>query len=718
MIDLNAPVQTVLGVDLAADSEDPLLLHVMPAPPQVALVEGSPDLQLLRFVQDGALTGGHLRLSVDLRHEPELLDEVVAELNRDPARAARPFRIAPAAVSRAAAQLVFLGQEPNGQGGLTPMLSRPYADAIGQLPAPHTASFSVELTPAGVQILEAALRSAGAPIAVVVRLDVEGLWPAQRVVARVDWGRVYDHLSTHLKQGWLLGVDDIARVVEQLREDRSIQISAVQSLSPEDGGSPAELDAALAWIQRELVERFCEPVLPLARTPAHASLGTMGEIFGVGTSFAAKALTQVERAVATVDFQVARVLTRNYTVQSHLADVLMGSPMDDHIADAGLDHPFFQRFALRVRAAQPLAELHLAEVVGELAYGSAHLPVRLVPDAPEATVDCWADASADRSWTFSATARFADDAPLGGGSQLLPSLTGRTRELPLDLAQLLGLAAITLDQPPDARVLFSTATVRHWRGAEQRAERDLTLTPDARTAVAWFADREPGDRLDATARHLLADGRQLTGPTVDVDSTQVVLPPPIPAHLSVQLIAADDWAAAGVTLTAVALQRVAADQDAARTLTVLLDRPGAVAEASLDLPDPTDRRYRYRCTRTTSTGEIADGWLTTDLPVLLVGGAGGELLVVDVTPVGPELATAGITLIEVDLLYVDAVHQIRDQQTEVIRAVADRPRWQVRLADSSRRGYEYRITMHRTSGAVTVGDWTPATDRLLVVPVV
>ena len=118
------------------------------------------------------------------------------------------------------------------------------------------------------------------------------------------------------------------------------------------------------------------------------------------------------------------------------------------------------------------------------------------------------------------------------------------------------------------------------------------------------------------------------------------------------------------------------------------------------------------------TGEIADGWVTTDLPVLLVGGAGGELLVVDVTPVGPELATAGITLIEVDLLYVDAAHQIRDQQTEVIRAVADRPRWQVRLADSSRRGYEYRITMHRTSGAVTVGDWTPATDRLLVVPVV
>ena len=415
MIDLNAPVRTVLGVDLAADSEDPLLLHVMPAPPQVALVEGGPDLQLLRFVQDGALTGGHLRLSVDLRHRPELLDEVVAELNRDPARAAQPFRIAPAAVSRATAQLVFLGQEPNGQGGLTPMLARPYADAIGQLPAPHTASFSVELTPAGVQILEAALRSAGAPIAVVVRLDVEGLWPAQRVVARVDWGRVYDHLSTHLKQGWLLGVDDIATVVEQLREDRSIQISAVQSLSPDAGGSPAELDAALAWIQRELVERFCEPVLPLARTPAHASLGTMGEIFGVGTSFAAKALTQVERAVATVDFQVARVLTRTYTVQSHLADVLMGSSMDDHIADAGLDHPFFQRFALRVRAAQPLADLHLAEVVGELAYGSAHLPVRLVPDAPETTVDCWADASADRSWTFSATARFADDAPLGGG---------------------------------------------------------------------------------------------------------------------------------------------------------------------------------------------------------------------------------------------------------------------------------------------------------------
>lgn len=732
MLDLNAPTRSVLGVELAADTADPLLFHAFPAPPQVAVLEGRPDVELLRFVRDGSLTGGHLRLSVDVGHPPGRLDEVAAALTAERVGATEPNRVSPVVVTAAVAQLVFLGREPNDQGGLSPLFTRPYADATAQISPPHLASFAVDLTPEGVGVVEAALRSpdtgpstdAGGMLAVVYRLQVEGLWPAQRVVARVDWGRAYEQLSVHFKQGHLLEVTDLAQVVEELREDSAIVVSAVQSLTPEQGGGPGDLDVANAWIQRELVERFCEPVLPLDRRPAHVSLGTAGEIFGVGTQFAARHLTSVERAVATVDFQRAAVLVRSYTVQAQLADVLPVGDVSGFIVDAGLDHPFFSRFTLRVRAAAPLADLHLEEVAGDFAYGTAHRPIRLTPDAAEAMLDSWADASPDRSWAVQVTARFAADAPIGPDRQVvLAPITGDNRELTLDLEQLLGLARVDLAQAPDPRVLVSTATVRHWRPVtgpdevarwQQQAEQACALTGEQPAATAWFADRRPSDRLDVWVRHLLADGRMVTGDPLPVDSTAVVLPPSIPTALTVQLIADDDWAADGVRQIAVALQR----QEDDPALTVMLTGPGATVVADLDLPDPVDRAYRYRTTRLlTAGGEVVDDWRSSDRSVLLVGGSAGQQLVVDLTPVGLELPTAGVLLVEVELLYLDPAHQVRDQQTLVVRALADRPRWQVPIVDPSRRSYQYRVTVHRTAGGVTVGDWTTATDRLLPIPI-
>src|SRR5262245_7255413 len=109
--------------------------------------------------------------------------------------------------------------------------------------------------------------------------------------------------------------------------------------------------------------------------------------------------------------------------------------------------------------------------------------------------------------------------------------------------------------------------------------------------------------------------------------------------------------------------------------------------------------------------------METDVPVVLVGRTAANLLAVEITPVGPEPSTAGVLLIEVELLYVDAVNQRRAHDTKLVRALVDRPRWDVELADPTQRTYEYRITVHRTSGASDVGLWTKSSDRILVVPV-
>jgi hypothetical protein len=90
-----------------------------------------------------------------------------------------------------------------------------------------------------------------------------------------------------------------------------------------------------------------------------------------------------------------------------------------------------------------------------------------------------------------------------------------------------------------------------------------------------------------------------------------------------------------------------------------------------------------------------------------------------VTPIGTELPQAGIRLIEVELSYIDAENQIRDEKTVVIGARSDRFRWEVPIHDLQRRAYEYRIKTHRiTGGPPEIGPWTTTTERILPVPIV
>lgn len=710
MLDLGAPTRHVEGVELAADDRDPQRFHALPPAPRVAFYDGVPALQLLRFVADSKLTGGHLRMQTLVAHQPGTLERVAETLS---AEHGAPVSVGPVPVTATTAELLFVGREPTAQGGLSDVLARPFAAESALVQAPHIASFAVPLTAEAVGLVEAALRSAGAPLAVTQRLRVEGVWPAQRVIARVDWSRVYDHMSEALKSGRLLTVTDIERVTERLVEERAVVIDAVQTLVPEPGEPPPDLAAALAFVQREIVERFCEPVMELSREPAKASLGTAGEILGVGTSFAAKRLTQIERATAELDLSASRIVSRTYTVQSHLADLLSGVDPQGLIVDAHPDHPFFRRFDIRVRAAAPLADLHLAHVLVDVDYGTVKLPMRLAPEAPEATGDCWADASPGGTWTLSARATFTPEAPVDAGAEVvLDPISGSGREVTLDLEEMLRLTPLRLSATLDERVLMTSARVTHRRGAELISDRELQLAPGAPEVTAWLRDRRPADRVEAFATHLLQDQRIVAAPPVVADSRIVRLPPPFPGRMTVQLYAGDDWD--GVSRIVVALQKTGSEA----TGTVTLTAAGSVAAVALDLPDPADRRYRYRATRISAAGvEQEDPWVETDRPAVLLGGVSGDRMVVELTPIGPEPASAGIRLIEVALSYIDAEHQLRDQQTKHIQALADRPRWEFAIADPARRTYEYRITVHRTTGAKTVGPWTRSSDRILPIPI-
>lgn len=718
MLDLHAPTRTVAGVDLAADSGDPRAFHVLPGPPRVAAGDAGPELVLLRFHgDDGALTGGHLQLTVEAGHPAERLEAartaLAAELGDD------RVELRPLIPAAASAELLFLGRETDADGGLGGLVRRGFGTSPAVFDPPHRARFAVDLDAAGVRLVEAALASGGAPVGVVYRLTVEGLWPATSVVARVDWQRVYDHFSVHRRRGSVLLVEDLKQITERLIEEKAIEIHAVQSLAPAEGEEAPGLDVALAWIQREVMERFCEPVMELSRTPARASLGGVGEVFGAGSAFAIKATTQIERLTGEIDLGRSAVVARTLTVQAHLADLLGGAPLDAHVADAARDHPFFRRFGLRVAATRPLPELHLAETVLHFRYGTHASSARLDAGTSEARFETWADASPDGSWSLAPELRFDGDAPVAGGETLRPAAIGGTsRELALDLEALAGLRRLKLVAPADPRIVATRVEVEHRRDGSRRGGHEVMLAAPAagETGAAetelWLSGFLPGDRIEVKPSYLTADGRLLEGAPLLADTRVLRLPPPFPGTMTVQLVADDDWSELERVL--VAIEKTAGGPSGAFVLTA----PGELVPVALDLPDPGDRGYRYRVTRTLAGGAVEeDPWVTADASVLVVGRVAADRLVVDVTPVGPELAAAGILAIEVELLYVDVDNRLRETETVVLRARADRPRWSIAIADPGRRSYEYRVTVHRTGGARETGPWTRTSDRILPIPV-
>ena len=714
MLDLELRTRTVAGVDLAGDDEDRFAYYVLPPAPCVAERDGKPAINLLRFVRDGALSGGHLELELELAHPQSVLDAARQQLQDALKDNSNRVTLRPLPLLAGSAELMFVGRETSSDGSISALLRRRYGAATPSLQPPFTAAFSVLLSPEGVQLIDAALRSGAAPIGAIYRLQIEGLRPAQKILAHVDWSRVYEHFSSHFKEGELFAVEDIQKLSEQLIEKKAITIQVVQAIAASDGAPPPDIAPALQWIQREIAEKCCEPTITLSRAPAHASLGTLGDMFGVGSCFTVKRLTQIEQTTADIDFSRDVVVVRTLTAQANLVDLLGGAPVDEHIGDAGLHHPFFDRVSLHLTTARPLCATFTSEVIARFNYGQTQVPIRLTADTAEGQAEAWADQAADRTWTLPVDLTLAADAPVDPGAVLhLPALSGQSRELRLDLERMLNLWSVEVRASADDRVLMTRVALQQTRGGKPVGDaRETMLVPQATRQLVWMRGFEPGDQITASVRHLLKDNRMIELQPFTVETRVVRLPPAFPATMAVQVFSDDDWS--GLDKVVATLQKNPDSQAA----TFLFDKPGMAVAVDLDLPDPVDRSYRYKVARTLEDGtEKEDDWQTTDRSVLLVGRVASDMLVVDVQPVGPELPQAGIYMIEVQLQYLDAANQILNNPTAIIRALADRYHWVVPIKNPNLTSYEYRVTTHRTSGATQIGPWTTTSDRILAIPI-
>ncbi|MDM7853462.1 hypothetical protein [Cellulomonas alba] len=709
MLDLAGSTRTVAGVTVAPDVDDPARFLVVPATPRVDVGAAGPDLQLLRFVTGGALTGGYLRMGVSLAVDDAAVDAATAALTDE---AGRPVVLAPLPVLSGAADLTFFGRADPQPGVVSPIVRTTYGSAVLGFAAPHRAAFAVTLTADGVRMVEAGLRAGALPVGVTCRYVVEGLWPAVHVVARVDWSAVYDYVSSTYELGLLLFREQVDHLVQQLQQKSAVSVTVVRSdaAGTDPATTSAAVAAALDFVQTTLLDRLCEPVLPFG-TDAAGAVGDSATQLALGAAYRVTALHLTESETDVFDLSQARVQTRTLTAQASLGALLGATDPGAVIVDAGADDPFFSRFHLDVTTARPPGDLGVAAVVLDVRYGSQDGPIRLTPDEPTGSFECFADASPDRSYVLAARVQLAPDSPVDPGAEVdLPPVHDTARQVTLDLEAALGLVRLDLEGPADDRVVASAVTVTHRRGDAALASRDVALTAARRAGTATFRDHRDGDRLVVGGVHQLADGRQVPIPDVPVETSVYRLPDPYAGSITVLVTTDTTWT--DLTAVVVAL----AKDETAQPATLAFAAPGSQAVA-LDQTDPTDRSYRFRVTRTAGGVTTTDDWRTSDAPVLAVGEVQTGDLVVDIMPVGPELTSAGLRTITVELVYVDVAHQVRDEHTVVIAARADTFRWDVHLADPTLRDYQYRVTRQLLTGEVRAGPWVDGHDALLPVPV-
>jgi|GEM_PF-6800231 len=710
MLDLAGSTRTVAGVTVAPDTDDPTRFLVLPGTPRVdATTSSGPDLQLLRFIEGGTLTGGYLRLGTSLAVDDAAISAATEALSAD---AGRPVILGPLPVLSGTAELVFFGRQNPQPGVTSPIVRAAYGSAVLGFNAPHRAAFAVSLTADGVRLVEAGLRGGALPVGVTCRYAVEGLWPAARVLAVVNWSAVYDYFSSTYQLGLLLFREQVDDLMQRLQQNGAVTITAIQSdaAGTDPSTTSAAVAAALDFVQTALLDRMCQPALPFG-TDAANTVGDSSKALALGSAYQVTALHLVQTATDRLDFTQGRVQTRTLTAQASLTELMGAVDPNSVIVDAGADNPFFTRFHLDVTTARPPADLGIGAVLLDVRYGTADGPIRLTTDQPTGAFDCYADASPDHSYTLTTRVQFAADSALDPGVEVdLAPTKDTARQVTLDLEAALGLVRVELEGPADARVVATAVTVTHRRDDTSLTSRDLALTAARATATAVFRDHRDGDELVIGGIHQLADGRQVPVPDTTIDTSIYRIPNPYAGSFTVLVTTDTTWT--DLTQVVVAI----AKDETAVPVTLAFAAPGSQATA-LDQSDPTDRSYRYRVTRVAGGVTTTDDWKTGDAPILNVGEVQTGDLVVDITPVGPELTTAGLRTITVDLVYVDVTHQVRDEHTVVIGAKADTFRWDVHLADPGIRDYQYRVTRQLLTGEVRTGPWQDGHDALLPIPV-
>lgn len=379
MLYLNPPYYYIDGVSLLPDHEDPLQWYFMPLYPRFSTNPVTNDLQLSFLKYTGLAgadaDGGFLNFDVNIGIGDVRLSVIAGKLQAAAGLNDKP-RLSPVPLIDGTVRLILLDQQtpvapPAGGGHGGPVQPAPgdpplrFVETILQATKPalygdNQAVFSAQLSANGVAVLDAALRGAMTPIAVVYDLDYIGLRPAFQVKLNVDWDRVFKYVDKMTGVDGLFVSTEIDKAISDLKDQRAIVMESDLFVPEGEDASTVVTDftRAEAEVREMFTDAFFTPSIQ-PNTQAKdgwdraadfaTQFGRYATTGGVSSLFTFRKkevdLTRVDHKSLNVNIRERTAVRRSIHPQGHLggiAAILNGDP-SKYIIPVSLDSAFFKR---------------------------------------------------------------------------------------------------------------------------------------------------------------------------------------------------------------------------------------------------------------------------------------------------------------------------------------------------------------------------------------
>jgi hypothetical protein len=715
------PVPGVPDVVAFADDPNAFIYYVLPKAPTYRLdANGLPVFKFLKYRTpidrpDNRKGGGFLICDVAFALTSQQLDACRAALQAlsdaaFPRLNPKPtIEIRNVGFTRAACSVQLLdGNGPNAV--LVETIANPAAPALyGGMVTPIT----VELSPEGATLLEEALQDKGGVVQIAYDLFAPVKLPPMTVTVWFHASKFME-FQQQVTIDWSLYGDDSYR--ETIHE-RFVQSDAGGVLVDPGGVTDSKIvNAVRDWGFQQLDDAVKRMILGDIAPVSEDARKVPDGIEKVWRDMSVSKVADFRRV-----YTQGTVIEVNIGPRGTLPNITStngpdGRPLKwaDFARVVDLDDPFFKRVSVNYRANVDFAAMPVKSVDVTLRYGSAQPRGASFVTPDDVGRQEWALDAGNWKYKYQYVVNYRNEtrrlesAEVETDSPVLTINVGDAGILHADVQ----VGDMNFDQVAQALV---TVSYEDAANGVARQEWSFTLDADNRehgiTKPIFAARTQP---FTYRVKYTLKDGREFTGAEARTMASQIFVGDPFQANRTVSVRSTGNLETDIATIFVDLTYR---DEKNAYTQTtsVALSKSQKFFDWTFPVVDETGGTLTYG-----ETIQFADGTqrknpdqVATKNTILVGSAPDDEFLTIDVLP--DLLDFAALKLVKVTLHYQDPANQIDVTKDCVFKAGAAAQQFKVRIADRTKRAYEYAIDYFRTDGTKASVGPTASSDTTLVV---
>lgn len=367
MLSLN--IQIIDGLYLFSDDSDTSKYYYLPQEPKIIERNGELQLQLIKY-RDQVNSGGILTLGVDLSVDSTKLQQVARQL-----KAQGEIQLEPLPVIDGSIKLIIF--------------DKTYSPNKPALFGNNQTIFSLNLTQDDVVLLEQGLlNSEFSPIGIIYSLDYLAIRASYSFQLYANWERVQKHIEEKFSLNFVFFRVDIENVVDELIENRVIEIK-LDSFTASDVDN-SDRDLFLEEVQEMVISSFFEPKLQPVKIKDNFGKFSLLPSF----SYRKINITTIDSRLLNLTVNEQAIVRRSIYPQGNLKSLLQivqqeGIDPKHFISSIYLDDPFFRKRQVQVISRANFEEDAISHINVTLQYGDEPKTITLTSSTDRKDVEPW-----------------------------------------------------------------------------------------------------------------------------------------------------------------------------------------------------------------------------------------------------------------------------------------------------------------------------------------